>query len=115
MFANRYAQEFGQTESTNILTQFIGELDRRNVGSMHANDPNYKSKYGENEEDISLPPLGQAFNGNDQGIYDDPEAIQYALPMVHGTNENIEPTNNHNYSVKYINQVCQGVYLITMF
>ena len=109
MFVNRYAQEFGQTESANILTQFIGELDRRNAGSMQANDPYYKSKYGENEEDISLPPLGPAFNGKEQGIYDDPEAIQYALPMVHGTKENIEPTNNHNYSVIYFYQVRQGL------
>ena len=103
MLVNRYAQEFGQNESANILTKFIGELDRRNAGSMQANDPNYKSNYGDNEEDLSLPPFGPAFNGNDQGIYDDPEAIQYALPMVHGTKENVEATNNHNYAVIYTN------------
>ena len=96
----RYAQEFGQTENVNILTQFISELERRSSVNRKINDPNYPPNvYGDNDEDLSLPPLGPAFNGNEQCLYDDPEAIQYALPMVNERVDNVDNSNNHNYAV----------------
>lgn len=94
---NRYAQEFGQTESANILKQFIYELERRNAASLKANDPNYHHLYDDDE--MSLPPLGPAFNGNEQCIYDDPEANQYALPLVNKTIGNNDVASNNNYAV----------------
>ena len=48
---------------------------------------------------MSLPPLGPAFNGNEQCIYDDPEANQYALPIVNKTIENGDMASNNNYAV----------------
>ena len=103
---DRYAQEFNQTESVNILKQFIYELERRNAASLKANDPNYHHVYGDEDDDeMSLPPLGPAFNGNEQCIYDDPEAIQYALPIVHQTIERNDMPSNHNYAVIYINKL----------
>ena len=92
----RYAEEFNQIESANILKQFIQELERRNISNLRAKDPNYHT----NEDDLSLPPLGPAFTQNDQGIYDDPEAIQYAIPMVHERQENSNSNGNNNYAVR---------------
>ena len=92
----RYAEEFNQIESANILKQFIQELERRNISNLSAKDPNYHT----NEDDLSLPPLGPAFTQNNQGIYDDPEAIQYAIPMVHERPENSNSNGNNNYAVR---------------
>ena len=92
----RYAEEFNQVESANILKQFIHELKRRNIANLRDNDPNYHA----NEDDLSLPPLGPAFTQNDPGIYDDPEAIQYAIPMVHERQDNSNSNENINYAVR---------------
>ena len=91
----RYAEEFNQVESANILKQYIREIDRRNSASIRANDPTYRG----DEEDLSLPPLGPAFNQNEPGIYDDPEAIQYAIPMVNAHQKDDFNNGNNNYSV----------------
>ena len=57
LFVFRYAEEFNQVESANVLKKFLHEIERRNSASERANDPNYHG----NDEDLSLPPLGPAF------------------------------------------------------
>ena len=83
-------------ESANILKQYIREIERRNSASRRANDPTYRG----DEEDLSLPPLGPAFTQNEPGIYDDPEAIQYAIPMVNELQESDINNGNNNYAVR---------------
>ena len=95
LFMIRYAEEFNQVESANILKQYIREIERRNSASIRANDPSYRG----DEEDLSLPPLGPAFNQNEPGIYDDPEAIQYAIPMVNAHQKDTFNNGNNNYAV----------------
>ena len=96
-FVSRYAEEFNQIESANVLKKFLNEIERRNSASLRVNDPNYHV----NDEDLSLPPLGPAFSQNNPGIYDDPEAIQYAMPMVNQLQENDINNGNNGYSVTY--------------
>ena len=99
-FVYRYAEEFNQIESANVLKKFLHEIERRNSASLRANDPNYHG----NDEDLSLPPLGPAFSHNNPGIYDDPEAIQYAIPMINKVQENDINNGNNNYAVRYVNE-----------
>ena len=55
--------------------------------------------YDDDDDEMSLPPLGPAFN--EQYIYDDPEANQYALPLVNKPTGNNDIIGNNNYAVLY--------------
>ena len=73
--------------------------------------------YDDDDDEISLPPLGPAFN--EQYIYDDPEANQYALPLVNKPTGNNDIIGNNNYAVLYYSRACHihkyiGIYIYTI-
>ena len=99
LFCCRYAHEFGQTESANILAQFMDELDRRNAAILHADDLDYHELRADDDEDIPLPPLGPGVGGTLGAVYNDPEPHQYALPIASSKtfDDNVRALN-HTFS-----------------